>query len=49
MDLNIKVFEVFYSDLVLGILVRDDGARQELRQQVGDIGLIMFVHTPGKS
>ena len=24
-----------------GILVRDDGARDELRRQVGEIGLIM--------
>jgi len=48
MDLNIEVIE-FYSHLVLGILVRDDSAREELRQEVGDIGLIMFVHTPGKS
>lgn len=49
MDLNIEVIKVICVDLVLGILVRDDGAREELRQQVGDIGLIMFVHTPGKS
>ena len=27
----------------LGILVRDDAARDELRRQVGEIGLIMFV------
>jgi hypothetical protein len=26
---------------VLGILVRDEAARAELRQQVGDIGLIL--------
>jgi hypothetical protein len=43
--------EVFYSDLrvVPGILVWDDSAREELRQQVRDIGLIMFVHTARKS
>lgn len=47
MDLNVEVIAVFlfYSNLVLGILVRDDGAREELKQQVGDIGLIMFVHS----
>ncbi len=27
----------------LGILVRDDAARDKLRSQVGEIGLIMFV------
>ena len=43
MDLDIEVIDVTVvdSDLVLGILVRDDSAREELRQQVGDIGLIM--------
>jgi hypothetical protein len=28
-----------------GILVRNEAAREELRRQVGDIGLIMFVIT----
>ena len=28
---------------LLGILVRDESARDELRKQVGEIGLIMFV------
>lgn len=28
---------------LLGILVRDESARDELREQVGEIGLIMFV------
>jgi hypothetical protein len=27
----------------LGIIVRDDTIRNELREQVGDIGLMMFV------
>lgn len=27
---------------ILGILVRDDAARDELRRQVGEIGLIMW-------
>lgn len=28
---------------MIGILVRDEAAREELRGQVGDIGLIMYV------
>ena len=31
---------------LLGILVRDESARDELREQVGEIGLIMFVKYP---
>lgn len=35
------ILDLCAEKLSIGILVRDDVARQKLREQVGDIGLIM--------
>jgi hypothetical protein len=32
-------------DILIGILVRDDTAREKLQEQVGDVGLIMWVNS----
>jgi hypothetical protein len=35
-----------HTNRLLGIIVRNDAAREELRGQVGDVGIIMSVSDP---